>query len=60
MTPDNPIVGGTSLRIPAIQSPNFQPGVAGWQISADGDAEFNELTIISGVQITSSGIFCYG
>ena len=60
MTPENPIVGGSVLRIPAIQSPNFSPGVAGWQITQEGDAQFNELTIIAGVQITSNGIFCYG
>lgn len=60
MTPNNPIVGGISLRIPAIQSPNFQPGSEGWQIAQDGDAEFNQLTIVSGVQITANGIFIYG
>ncbi len=42
---ENPIVGGTSLRIPAIQSPDFSPGVSGWIIRIDGSAEFNNLTI---------------
>jgi hypothetical protein len=41
----NPIVGGTALRIPAIQSPNYSPGVAGWIVKINGDAEFNNLTI---------------
>lgn len=41
----NPIVGGTALRIPAIQSPNYTPGSLGWIIKIDGSAEFNNLTI---------------
>lgn len=40
-----PAYGGTVLRIPAEQSPNFQTGVSGWKISIDGSAEFNNLTI---------------
>lgn len=60
----NPIVGGTALRIPAIQSPNYDPGVAGWIISIDGSAEFNNLTVRGTFQgtdfiINSSGIFLY-
>ena len=60
----NPIVGGTALRIPAIQSPNYSPGVAGWIISIDGSAEFNNLTVrgtFQGVDfiINMSGIFLY-
>jgi hypothetical protein len=43
--PTNPIVGGTTLRIPAIQSPNFASGTSGWSINADGTAEFNGLTL---------------
>lgn len=43
--PGNPIVGGTVLRIPAIQSPNFVSGSTGWAINADGTAEFNGLTL---------------
>ena len=46
---DNPIVGGISLRIPAIQSPNFSDssdtGVTGWKIAIDGSAFFYNLTI---------------
>lgn len=41
----NPIVGGTALRIPAIQSPNFATGVDGWIIRIDGSAEFNNLVL---------------
>jgi hypothetical protein len=54
MQPDNPIVGGTVLRRPAIQSPNFVSGVSGWTINADGSAEFTNLKIDGGsnVEIT--------
>lgn len=61
---ENPVVGGTSLRIPAIQSPNYTPGVKGWIIKINGDAEFNNLTIRgqfvgAAFIINSSGIFLY-
>lgn len=60
----NPIVGGTALRIPAIQSPDFVAGVSGWIIRIDGSAEFNNLTIrgqFTGTDfiINSAGIFIY-
>ena len=41
----NPIVGGTALRIPAIQSPDYVAGVSGWIVRIDGSAEFNNITI---------------
>jgi hypothetical protein len=43
--PGNPIVGGITLRRPAIQSPNYLAGAAGWTINIDGSAEFNSVTI---------------
>jgi hypothetical protein len=60
----DPIVGGTVLRTPAIQSPNYVPGVSGWIIRIDGSAEFANLTIrgqFNGTDfiIDSSGIFFY-
>lgn len=54
---ENPIVGGTVLRIPAIQSPNFVSGVSGWTINADGTAQFNQLTII--VQVSGAALLIY-
>lgn len=61
---ENPVVGGTALRIPAIQSPNYVSGSTGWIIKIDGSAEFNNLAIrgtFSGSDfiINSSGIFLY-
>ncbi len=41
----NPILGGTILIRPAIQSPNYVAGTTGWSINADGTAEFNGVTI---------------
>lgn len=61
---ENPVVGGTALRIPAIQSPNYDPGVQGWIIKIDGSAEFNDLVVRGTFQgqdfvINSEGIFLY-
>lgn len=41
----NPIVGGTSLVRPAINSPGYVPGVTGWSINVDGTAEFSNATV---------------
>lgn len=43
--PGDPVVGSTVLRRPAIQSPNFVHGSAGWNVASDGSAEFNSVTI---------------
>lgn len=62
MQPNNPIVGGTALRIPAIQSPNFIAGVQGWQIKQDGTASFEDVTITSGsltIVGSAGGVFVY-
>ena len=39
------ILAGTVLIAEAIQSQNFVTGVSGWQITAAGNAEFNNATI---------------
>jgi hypothetical protein len=41
----NPLVAGTTLIREAIQSKNYIAGVQGWIIKANGDAEFNNLTV---------------
>ncbi len=58
---NNPIIGGGgSLAYPAIHSPNFVTGSAGWTINKDGSAEFSDLTIRGGFWIVdSSGEFQY-
>lgn len=48
----DPIVAGTTLIRPAIQSPNFVHGVSGWTINRDGSAEFNNV-IVRGTVIAS-------
>ncbi len=62
--PNDPVVGGVTLRRPAISSPNFQTGVQGWTVNADGSAEFNSLALrgtFTGVNfvLNSSGLFFY-
>jgi hypothetical protein len=47
------IVGGTVLRIPAIQSPNYVPGVSGWIIRQDGSAEFTAGTFRGSIEVGS-------
>lgn len=61
----NTIVGGAAALIrAAIKSPNFVTGTAGWQVSKDGTAEFNNLTVrgtftAPGFTLDSSGLFLY-
>ena len=42
---ENPVTAGVTLIREAIQSQNFVAGSDGWQIKANGDAEFNDVTI---------------
>lgn len=49
----NPIVGGTTLIRPAVKSPNYVAGSAGWSINQDGSAEFNNVTIRGTVTLGS-------
>lgn len=60
----NPVFGGNVLIRPAVKSPNYQPGVQGWQIARDGSAEFNNLTLRGTFVGTdwienASGLFIY-
>jgi hypothetical protein len=41
----NPILGGTALVRPAINSPDYVAGTSGWTINQDGSAEFNDVTV---------------
>lgn len=62
MEPQNPIVGGTILLIPAIQSPNFVAGISGWAILKTGEAFFNDVVITGGsliISTTDEGVFIY-
>lgn len=54
MSPGNQaITGGTVLRSPAIQSPNYVPGVSGWIVRIDGSAEFNTGTFRGSIEVGS-------
>jgi hypothetical protein len=70
MMPLDPVVGGTILRIPAIQSPNFSmAGQTGWAIEQNGNAYFFNITAQGTITgsvfegndfiINSSGAFFY-
>lgn len=39
------VVGGTVLIIERIESQNYVAGSSGWAIEADGDAEFNNVSV---------------
>lgn len=56
--------GQGKLALPAFQNPGYIPGVAGWQITQDGDAEFNSLRIRgtffgTDFELNSNGLFFY-
>lgn len=60
----NPITAGTVLVRSDVRSQNYAAGSAGWIIEANGDAEFNNLTIrgeFLGVNfiLNSAGLFLY-
>lgn len=61
----NPIIGGAATLIrAAMQSANFLTGVAGWQVTKTGNAEFNNLTIRgtflgTNFIFSSAGLFLY-
>lgn len=62
MMPNDPVIGGVILRIPAIQSPNFVHGVSGWAIFQNGSAEFNNITLSGGslvIGAAGQGVFVY-
>lgn len=47
----NPPIAGVTLVRPAIQSPNYVLGSAGWSINRDGTVEFNSGTFRGSVAI---------
>lgn len=42
------LAGGVVLVRPALQSPDYLPGVSGWAVKIDGSAEFNNILIRGG------------
>lgn len=60
----NPVMGGGNLARPVMKSPDYVPGVSGWAIFRNGNAEFNNLSIrgtFLGTDfiISAAGIFLY-
>jgi hypothetical protein len=59
MMPNNPLVGGGTLRYPQIQSPNFSlADQTGWAIFANGDAFF--FDIVASGDVTASSVIIDG
>lgn len=56
----NSVVGGVTLVRPAIKSPNYSTGSAGWAINADGTAEFNAVTIRGGTIVGGTALYYDG
>jgi hypothetical protein len=52
--------GMGNLAIPSVRSPNFVTGVSGWQISKNGNAEFNNVTIRGGTVIGGAALYYSG
>lgn len=52
----NPIIGGGgALVYPSIHSPNYVPGVTGWQLKKDGTGELNITVTIRGSILDKEG-----
>lgn len=57
---DDDPVGGVVLVRPAIQSPDYKPGVSGWAVKIDGSAEFNDVVIRGGTSVSGVGLYYNG
>lgn len=57
---NNPVAAGLKLIREALQSPNYQAGVAGWTINKDGSAEFNNVVIRGGTVEGGTALFYSG
>lgn len=51
MSFSNPILSGETLIRSAIKSENYVPGVAGWRISRDGEAEFSDVIVRGEIEV---------
>lgn len=54
------LAGGVTLVRPALQSPNYVSGSAGWAIKVDGSAEFNNVTIRGGTTVSGLALYYNG
>lgn len=57
---DDELAGGVVLVRPALQSPDYAPGVAGWAIKIDGSAEFNDVVIRGGTVVSGLALYYNG
>jgi hypothetical protein len=57
---DQPVVAGTVLVREDIRSQNYTSGSSGWRIQANGDAEFNSVTIRGGTVVGGTALYYSG
>lgn len=60
MTFRNSILAGDTLIREAIRSQDYDPGVAGWTVNADGSAEFNDVVIRGGTVVSGTALYYDG
>ncbi|HEX5566667.1 MAG TPA: H-type lectin domain-containing protein [Streptomyces sp.] len=51
---DDDLAGGIFLIRPALRSPEYAPGEAGWTINQDGSAEFNNVRVRGTLEVGTS------
>jgi hypothetical protein len=54
------LAAGVVLVRPALQSPDYTPGVSGWAIKIDGSAEFNNVVIRGGTVVSGLALYYDG
>ena len=54
------LAAGVTLVRPALQSPDYAAGSAGWAIKIDGSAEFNNITIRGAQTIGGEALYYDG
>ncbi|MFJ2307662.1 hypothetical protein, partial [Streptomyces sp. NPDC087787] len=57
---DDDLAGGVTLIRPALQSPNYDPGKAGWKVGVDGSAEFNDAVVRGGISVGGVSLYYNG
>lgn len=54
------LAAGVVLVRPALMSPNYSPGAAGWVVNADGSAELNNVVIRGGTTVSGTSLYYNG
>jgi hypothetical protein len=54
------VAAGVTLVRPALQSPNYRAGSAGWAVKVDGSAEFNNVSIRGAATVGGNALYYNG